>query len=435
MNRLAQDLNHTIQNSNPYIFDMLSDIGKKLFFPKGILSQSAEAKEKAHKINATIGIAKQNNRVMSLSSVTQSICGIDPDKYLPYASSFGLPGLREKWQQELFRKNLSLENKNISVPVVTGGITHAVSIFADLWTNPGDTIILPDMMWGNYNMTFGVRKGVKVKQYDTFDAELTSYNIDSFEKTIKKEAESSSKIIVLLNFPHNPTGYSLSVEEGKKIAEILKKIARKGTNVIAVLDDAYFGLFYEPETMKESLFSLLSDADERLLAVKLDGATKEDYVWGLRLGFITYGLQTKRDSNKIYEALEKKTAGCVRGNVSNISHLSQAILLKAMDSEDYLNLKQEKFNLLMDRCSSIKAILKNPVYKNAFDVYPFNSGYFMCIRLKNNNAEKLRVYLLEKYGLGLISIGENNLRIAFSCVEEKDLKTLFDIILKGIKEL
>ncbi len=435
MNRLAQDLNHTIQNSNPYIFDMLSDIGKKLFFPKGILSQSAEAKEKAHKINATIGIAKQNNRVMSLSSVTQSICGIDPDKYLPYASSFGLPGLREKWQQELFRKNLSLENKNISVPVVTGGITHAVSIFADLWTNPGDTVILPDMMWGNYNMTFGVRKGVKVKQYDTFDAELTSYNIDSFEKTIKKEAESSSKIIVLLNFPHNPTGYSLSVEEGKKIAEILKKIARKGTNVIAVLDDAYFGLFYEPETMKESLFSLLSDADERLLAVKLDGATKEDYVWGLRLGFITYGLQTKRDSNKIYEALEKKTAGCVRGNVSNISHLSQAILLKAMDSEDYLNLKQEKFNLLMDRCSSIKAILKNPVYKNAFDVYPFNSGYFMCIRLKNNNAEKLRVYLLEKYGLGLISIGENNLRIAFSCVEEKDLKTLFDIILKGIKEL
>ncbi|MCK5098128.1 MAG: hypothetical protein KAR45_08485, partial [Desulfobacteraceae bacterium] len=155
MNKIAHDLNQTIQGSNPYIYDMLSNIGRELFFPKGILSQSAEAKEKAHKINATIGIAKENNSVMSLSSITQSIRGIDPDKYLPYASSFGLPELRTKWKEELFRKNSSLEGKYISLPVATCGITHAVSIFSDLWTNPGDTVILPDMMWGNYNMTFG----------------------------------------------------------------------------------------------------------------------------------------------------------------------------------------------------------------------------------------------------------------------------------------
>jgi aspartate/methionine/tyrosine aminotransferase len=435
MNKLAQDLNNEIQASNPYIYDMLSNIGKELFFPKGILSQSAEAKEKAHKINATIGIAKQDNSVMSLSSVTQSVNGIDPDKYLSYASSFGLPELREKWQEALFYKNSSLAGKKISLPVVTSGITHAVSMFADVWTDPGDIVILPDMMWGNYNMTFGVRKGVKVKHYTTFDSTLSSYNIDSFEEVLRKEAETSDKIITILNFPHNPTGYSLSVKEGKRIADILCDIAKKGTNVIAACDDAYFGLFYEQETMKESLFSLLSGLNERLLAVKLDGATKEDYVWGLRIGFITYGLLAQKNGDKIYEALEKKTAGCIRGNISNVSHLSQAVLLKSMGQDDYLGLKQEKFDLLMARCSEIKKVLKVSQYKSAFDVYPFNSGYFMCIRLKENNAEELRVHLLEKYGLGLISIGENNLRIAFSCVEKNDLKVLFDIIVKGINDL
>ena len=435
MNKIAQDLNQTIQDSNPYIFEMLSKVGKKLFFPKGILSQSAEAKEKAHRINATIGIAKENNSVMSLSSITESINGIDPDQYLPYASSFGLPELRKKWKDELFRKNSSLEGKKISLPVATCGITHAVSIFSDIWTDPGDNVILPDMMWGNYNMTFGVRKGVKVVQYDTFDSELTSYNLDSFEKMVRKEAQSSGKIILILNFPHNPTGYSLSVEEGKKIASILKDIAQHGTNVIAVCDDAYFGLFYEPETMKESLFSLLAGSDERILAVKLDGATKEDYVWGLRIGFITYGLLAQKNGDEIFEALEKKTAGCVRGNVSNISHLSQAILLKSMESNNYIEAKQEKFDLLMKRCLAIKEVVKDPAYQDAFDVYPFNSGYFMCIRLKENNAEELRIHLLDKYGLGLISIGDNNLRVAFSCVEEKDLKTLFDLILKGVNDL
>jgi aspartate/methionine/tyrosine aminotransferase len=435
MNKIAEGLNSEIKASNPHIYDMLSNIGKELFFPKGILSQSAEAKEKAHKINATIGIAKQGDYVMSLTSVTNSINEIDPDQYLPYASSFGLPGLREKWKEGLFLKNLSLVGKNISLPVVTSGITHAVSIFSDLWTDPGDTVILPDMMWGNYNMTFGVRKGVKVKQYTTFDSNLTSYNINSFEKMVWQEAESSEKIIIILNFPHNPTGYSLSVKEGKRIAEILKDIAQKGTNIIVACDDAYFGLFYEPETLKESLFSLLSGLNERILAVKLDGGTKEDYVWGLRIGFITYGLLSHKKSDKIYEALEKKTAGCIRGNVSNVSHLSQTILLKSMNHEDYSDLKQEKFNLLMERCSVIKELLKDPEYKSAFDAYPFNSGYFMCIRLKENNAEKLRIHLLEEYGLGLISIGDNNLRIAFSCVEKKDIKVLFDIILKGVNDL
>ncbi len=48
MNPIAQELNKSINGSNPYIFEMLSDMGRELFFPKGILSQSAEAKQKAN---------------------------------------------------------------------------------------------------------------------------------------------------------------------------------------------------------------------------------------------------------------------------------------------------------------------------------------------------------------------------------------------------
>ena len=59
----------------------------------------------------------------------------------------------------------------------------------------------------------------------------------------------------------------------------------------------------------------------------------------------------------------------------------------------------------------------------------------MCLKLKTVAAETLRRHLLEKYGVGLIAIGEKNLRIAFSCTEEEDLADLFDIILQGIKDL
>jgi len=212
---------------------------------------------------------------------------------------------------------------------------------------------------------------------------------------------------------------------------------------VVALDDAYFGLFFEEQTMKESIFALLAGADKRIVAVKMDGATKEDYVWGLRTGFLTYGVSGSGDCSNIedislrnlYLALEHKTAGCIRGCVSNVSHLSQSIILKSMEDPHYPEYKQEKFDLLKSRALTIKEVLKNPVYSDAWDVYPFNSGYFMCIRLKGIDAEKLRVHMLDNYGIGLISIGSRNIRVAFSCLEQDQVKLLFDMVLQGINDL
>ena len=434
MDPIAKQLNSLIEKENPNILEMLSPTGKNLFFPKGILSQGAEAKEKAHNINATIGIATEKGETMFLPSIMDSITGITPRDSLSYAPSFGLPALRKAWQESMLEKNPSLAGKNISLPVVTCGITHALSIFADLWIDPGDVIILPDMIWGNYNLIFKVKYGARISQHALF-SENQGFNLSAFEEKVRAEARKNAKITVLLNFPQNPSGYSVSREEGRKIADILGDVARQGTHVVAVADDAYFGLFYEEETLKQSVFALLCEQDPRLLAIKLDGATKESYVWGLRVGFITYGCKTEGDPTGVYQALEQKTAGAIRGNISNAANLSQALVLNSMRDKRYALEKKEKFELLQKRARRVKEVLLNPKYKDAWDVHPFNSGYFMCIRLKSVQAESLRVHLLDQYGVGLISIGEKNLRIAFSCLEETQISELFDTVYQGVQDL
>ncbi|MFC1489566.1 aminotransferase class I/II-fold pyridoxal phosphate-dependent enzyme, partial [Thermodesulfobacteriota bacterium] len=426
--------NQAIEKGNPHLMEMLSAMGKKLFFPKGILSQSAEAKENAYKLNATIGIATENGETMHFPSVMDAICDIRPESSLTYAPSFGIPALRKAWQASLFKKNPSLSGHAISLPVVTCGITHAISMFADMWIDPGDAVILPDMMWGNYNMILSTKKGAVIRQYPLF-TENGGFNHAGLEEKIREVSQNHDKITVLLNFPQNPTGYAVTEDEAGSIVNILTEAASSGLNIIAVLDDAYFGLFYEEDTLKESLFARLIHQHPRLLAVKLDGATKENYVWGLRVGFITYGSPVHGDPALVYDALEKKTAGCIRGNISNASHLGQSIVLKSMQDKRYLLEKDEKFNILNNRAQRVKEVLKNPKFNNAWDVYPFNSGYFMCIRLKSVDAETLRLHLLKEYGVGLISIGEKNLRIAFSCLEETDIPELFDIILQGVEDL
>lgn len=440
MNQLATELNAVIERANPHVFAMLSDMGKELFFPKGILTQSAEAKEKAHLINATIGIAKEADHVMSLPSVISLLEEMDPDEYLPYAPSFGKPALREAWRKAMVKKNPSLSGNPLSLPVVTGGITHGISTFADLWVGAGDTVILPDMMWGNYNMTFAVRNRADIVHYKAYTSDLSKMDLDDFERVVKEQAAKNDKIVTILNFPHNPTGYTVTLDEGKRMAAILIEAAKSGTHVVVGCDDAYFGLVFEEDAMKESIFTLLAGADKRLVAVKLDGATKEDYVWGLRTGFLTYGLTTEKpdgDLEALYLALEKKSAGCIRGCVSNVSNLSQTIVQRSMENDRYDGYKDEKYSLLKERAGTIKKVLTDPKYGEAFEPYPFNSGYFMCIRIKDPavNAEALRVHLLDTDGIGLISIGSRNLRVAFSCLEKDQVTLLFDMILKGIEEL
>lgn len=434
MNALAVELNKIIEQYNPPILGMLSQVGKALFFPKGILSQSAEAKEKAHRINATIGIARESGHTMHFDTIMASIQGIRASQSLTYAPSYGIPELRKKWQEMMLEKNPTLKGKSISLPVVTCGVTHAVSIFADLWVDPGDVVILPDLMWGNYSMILSVRKGARLAQYPLFN-DRGGFNMEGFEEVVRREAAEAGKIVVLLNFPQNPTGYTISKDEAQSLVSVLTRVAQEGSRVIAATDDAYFGLFYEDQTLKESLFAHLCGCHPNLLAVKLDGGTKEHYIWGLRVGFITYGAACDGEAAPIYEALEKKTAGAVRGNISNASHLSQTILLNSIQSEDNRREREEKYTILKNRALKVKSVLENPRYDEAWYVYPFNSGYFMCLRLKTVEAEPLRIHLLERYGVGLIALGRRELRVAFSCIDEDQIQELFDTIFQGVKDL
>ena len=48
---------------------------------------------------------------------------------------------------------------------------------------------------------------------------------------------------MILNYPNNPTGYTPNKEEVNTIVDAIEELANKGTKVVTVVDDAYYGLF------------------------------------------------------------------------------------------------------------------------------------------------------------------------------------------------
>ncbi|MCK1999156.1 aminotransferase class I/II-fold pyridoxal phosphate-dependent enzyme [Psychrobacillus psychrodurans] len=424
MNALAAQLNEKMQNENPAIYNMLSDLGKNLFYPKGILSQSAEAGKKAHRFNATIGIATENGEPMHFRHI-QNKLDYKPNDIYPYAAPQGKEALRSIWKEKLLVDNPSMKGKSIGTPIVTSALTHGLSIAADLFMDAGDVLVTPQQYWGNYNTVFQVRRGGRVETFPLFN-EAGGFHVEAFRETIAKQKE---KAIVLLNFPNNPTGFTPSVEEAKAIVQVLKDAAEGGLKLVVLLDDAYFGLFYE-DSIKESLFGLLADSHMNILPVKIDGATKENYVWGLRVGFITYAA----DPDTL-DALEQKTKGIIRGTISSGSHISQTILLESLQSEEFSQEKEEKFQIMQGRAIKTKQVLADEKYAPHWTYYPFNSGYFMCLKLNSVDAETLRLHLLDQYGVGVIASNQTDIRVAFSCVEENDIQELFDLIYEGCKDL
>ena len=425
LNPQAEELNNTIKNINPIILDLLSEKGKAIFFPKeGILAQSAEARGK--KINATIGIAVEDDgSPMRLKSIEKNVL-LDPKDVFPYAPSQGKPELRKVWQEMIKKKNPSLKT-NISLPITTNALTHGLSICAFLFVNPNEDIIMPDIFWGNYKLMFVNWFNARLNTFPTFKD--NSFNLDGLREKLNEPGE---KKVLLLNFPNNPSGYTPTEKEAEAIADIIKQAAEAGKQIAVLIDDAYFGLVYKEGIFKESIFAHIADIHENVLAIKLDGATKEDYVWGFRTGFIAYA--NKKGNKELYEALESKTAGAIRGNISNAPHISQSLVLKAFTSDTYQKEKQEKYNILKGRFEEVEKTLEtHPEYKEFFEALPFNSGYFMCIRLKSKDGEKIRKTLLEKYSTGVISIG-NMLRIAFSATSKAQIPQLFDNIYKACKE-
>jgi aspartate/methionine/tyrosine aminotransferase len=432
---LARELNERLQAAAPEVFAMLSALGRRLYFPKGILSQSAEAGARAKQMNATIGIATEGGQPMFLPSLASHLRDLTPAEAFNYAPPAGQPVLRERWKEKMLAENPSLRGKEFGLPIVTSAITHGLALVGDLFVDPGDRIVLPDKQWDNYALTFETRLGAELVPHPFYAG--GGFAVQAFDAALAAASSGREKVLALLNFPNNPTGYVPTPAEGDALVASLLRQAERGTKVVVVLDDAYFGLFYHlgGASMTESLFALLTNRHPNLLAIRLDGATKELFVWGLRCGFLTFGPGRADTAKQVAEVLDAKARGAIRSGISNVPQLSQSLVARALVSSSLADERKQKHEILRARAERVHAVANAPRFRESWEVYPFNSGYFMCVQAKGVDAERVRLHLLDRYGIGVIAAGGSDLRIAFSCLELAEVEPLFETLHRAIQEL
>ncbi|MFP3043848.1 aminotransferase class I/II-fold pyridoxal phosphate-dependent enzyme [Treponema primitia] len=429
MNPLAVELNTVLDGS--ITGRLLSPLGHRLFFPRGIIAQSNEAKQLAPAKNATIGMAFHNGQPLILSAISDSMPTLTAKEAVTYAPTAGVEDVRRAWKDSMAKKNPSMKPDEVTLPAAVPGITAGISYVADLFLDKTSTIIASDPCWDNYSLIFMERRGAKIRGVPFFGTG-PGLDLAAIGAAIREEAKTGS-VRIIFNFPNNPAGYSPTKTEADALVNIIRETAQGGADVLVICDDAYFGLFYEDDISRESLFGRLASLHEKVLAVKIDGPTKEDYVWGLRVAFITFGSPGLKKEHQ--EALDKKLMGEIRSSVSCANTPAQYLILKVLSDPRTGGEKQAYYELLRDRYRAVRAFIAgNPAHPKLSPM-PFNSGYFMSFRCNGIDAEVLRKKLLADHGIGAIALGPGILRVAFAALEKEQVPEIYRIIYDTAEKL
>ena len=182
LNPLAQELNETLSGS--VVEALMSDMGKRMYFPNGIISQGGEAAKDAYFANGTIGMAVAEKTPIELDSYKKIMPDLNPRETVAYEKTAGNPELRKIWKDKLLEKNPSLKDKQISLPILVPGLTAALSYVADLFVDENKPLLAADPCWDNYELIACARRGAEFHQFKCFDEK--GLNLSDLEKTMKE---------------------------------------------------------------------------------------------------------------------------------------------------------------------------------------------------------------------------------------------------------
>ncbi len=188
--------------------------------------------------------------------------------YTMYTSNYGLLELREEIAGAV-KRDYSIEYDPKSEILITVGVSEGFDLAARAVVNPGDEVIIPEPCYVAYKpctiFAGGIPKVIATGVENEF--KVTPEHV---EKKINKRTKA-----LVLNYPNNPTGATMSKRELERIADVVNE-----HDLIAISDEVYGKLTYDG---RHTSFASLNGMQER--TILLNGFSKAYAMTGWRVGY------------------------------------------------------------------------------------------------------------------------------------------------------
>jgi LL-diaminopimelate aminotransferase len=185
-----------------------------------------------------------------------------------YQNYKGIPALRkgiQSFYKTTYNVDLDIETEILPLMGSKEGIMHIAMAFV----NEGDEVLIPDPGYPTYSSVAKL-VGAKVSTYQL--KESMDWGIDVEEL---KQRDLSKVKIMWVNFPHMPTGRTVSRAELKELVDLARK-----NNFLIVNDNPYSLI------LNDSPLSILSIEGADEVALELNSLSKSHNMAGWRIGWV-----------------------------------------------------------------------------------------------------------------------------------------------------
>ena len=340
-----------------------------------IVAQAKQAKQdlgEEQVVDATIGsLYDENGKIVAFDSVFNTLKELPNEVMAAYAGSFtGNPSYRKQVYDWIVGDRSKLAHSVIATPGGTGAVSITISEMLD----EGETLIVPEICWGSYNL-MATMDNLKTKSYSLFEGD--HFNITSFKSVCEEVMKEQKKVVVILNDPcHNPTGYSLGAEEWEQVVALLNELGKQGP-VILLNDIAYIDFAYRGKAARDYIrtFDKISDNVFVVIAFSI---SKSMTSYGMRCGAAIL-LAQSQDSVREVEIVFEKAARAIWSNVNN-SAMENFVTVIEQKKEAYENEKDTYVKLLRERSS----IFTSEADACGLSYYPYKEGFFVTLKVEDN---------------------------------------------------
>lgn len=387
-------------------------------------ARSAIAKKgKDGVINATIGtLLDDDGKLVVLESVDKVFRELAPEDYAAYAPIGGLADFREVIQKAAFGDQVPGGfTEAIATPGGTGSLRNVISNYSAV----GDRVLTSDWHWAPYNTIAG-EIGRTVDTFRFFDEERR-FNAASFSEKVNELLDGQESLVIILNTPaHNPTGYSLTLEDWDKVIDVLGRAAEKGKAIALVVDAAYID-FAGDEREYRRFLPKLSELPENVISIVAYSLSKTYTLYGARCGAMICVARTAEIADEFKRVCEYSS----RGSWSNSAKVAQVILTRIYEDPKLLEKVSAERKKYRDMLLARGRAFEEAAEEVGLEIVPFDAGFFVSVPCDDPDALSQR---LEKEDIFLVPL-KMGIRISVASISEEKCRALPAAIKKAMDEM
>ncbi|MBR3787533.1 MAG: aminotransferase class I/II-fold pyridoxal phosphate-dependent enzyme [Firmicutes bacterium] len=372
-------------------------------------------------INATIGsLLDDNGDLVVLSSVDEVFKHLSPKDYADYAPIGGIAPFKEAVQKAAFGVH---QPKGFTEAVATPGGTGSLRNVISNYSDGGDKVLTSDWHWAPYNTIAG-EIGRSIDTFEFFTPERT-FNTESFRAKVNELLGAQESLVIIMNTPaHNPTGYSLTLEDWDDVVAVLTEAAECGKAIALVVDAAYIDFAGDEEEYRRFL-PKLENLPVNVISIVAYSLSKTYTLYGTRCGAMICVAKTQEIADEFKRVCEYSS----RGSWSNSAKVAQVILSRIYGDPGLLERVNEERAHYRDMLIARGRAFEEAAHEAGLETVPFDAGFFISIPCEDPDAISAE---LEKQGLFIVPLAKG-LRVSVASISEEKCRKLPAMIKAAMK--